>query len=132
MSRHHHSEETVHAVVQNAVLAEMAAAQLTVWEKKLELAQAEKTAYFEDAIATIIKTKKTFWTRRTRTRDEAIAYFHEHNSWDWAYQDLGHAVRRAENTISRLKQITKLAEESNFENITLPERDLRLVGGHAE
>jgi tellurite resistance protein len=103
---------------------------LAYWNSEFARLDAEYDAEIEREI-TRLMAKKTFWTRRTRTRAEAERMFNQLHDWGFR-TDVFFQRRRAEQVIDRLKQILEIAEDDSFQNITLPEGDLRLVGGPPE
>lgn len=104
-------------------------AAVELWKVKLEEAKAAYTTKMEADIARVIETRKTWFGTRTRTREQAVSYLS--NTWYWMDREQ-RVINRAANNLERLEEIRVLASEKNFKNITLPESDLRLVGGHSE
>jgi hypothetical protein len=122
------SDEVITAKVANDELVRMTNERTEVVAEQLAVAEAAYEAASDAIITKTIETKKTFWTRRTRTRDEAIAYLNSQYPWGWCRQE-EREVLNAKRDLYRLAEIRDLAHEPNFQNITLTESDLRLVGG---
>lgn len=121
----------IRATSANDSIVAMVDAVLPHWEEIRDTKTVEWKASKEAEIARL-QTTKTFWTRRTRTREEAVQAFNSIHEWGWN-RTLWHTVSHAEQNISRLKEIRAIASEHAFENISLPEGDLRLlVGGPPE
>lgn len=103
---------------------------LAYWGVERDRLQALHDQAIEDGI-TAIEAKKTFWTRRTRTREEATKIFWNAHCYGF-HSEFSYQLRHAETCFNRLKSILEIAEDTAFQHIILPEGDLRLVGGPPE
>lgn len=119
------------AKVANDPLVALTDAAIVTWQAKLDEANAAYETKKAEEIDEVIATKKTFWTRRTRTRDEAERYLKAKYDYHWLLTER-QRIYSADRNLTRLKEVLAIAVEPAFENITLTEFDLLLVGGQTE
>lgn len=113
------SEQHVSAEIDRPVLLDV-----------LGAAEAAFRIEFDDAhnkvqadIARIMATKKTFWTNRPYTYDEALNHLSE-MWWSWSAAREKNEVR---SRLDRVKNLTEIVKSSKLGHIRLTENDLSML-----